>query len=158
MKELDFLKSINDIDNDLIQAANQMPAKKKFSPVMVSVIALAASVCIIVGLNIFTMRSFKPRTVSTDTIVSFALGDTYYEIADLNTYMNYGLVDKASISRSTVSISPITSKDLGEYMGTITLDSKKEYNVYHYLPYPDSNQVCIVEISKNEYQLYVVRE
>lgn len=158
MSELDFLKQLNSIDDDLILAADTIPVKKKNNTAWITFVAAAASICIIAGIGLFARHSSKPATSYTDTIISFTLDDKSYEIANLNNYVSYCLVDEASTSRNVVSVSSITASDLGDYMGTISVDGKTKYKVYHYLAYPDSDKVCILEISKNTYQLYVIRE
>lgn len=161
MNGIDFLSNMNDIDDDLLLAADQMPIAKKRTNPWVRYAAIAACVCIFAGLGLFTTRSLLQVGKSYNTVVSFALNGVYYEVANLGDYVSYGLISEDSLSRSTVNIQKLTKEDLGEFMGTITLteDGKtKECKVYHYAAYPDSDSICIIEYGHNDYQVYVMRE
>ncbi len=158
MNELEFLKGLNDIDDDLLDAANQPPVQKQIPYLWVRMATAAAIVCAVVGLGIFALRSLTPKDTPTDTLVSFALNDVFYDTADLENYMAYRLVNECSGSQSAISLQPLTSKDLGELMGTVEVDGKKVYRVYHYAAYPDSNDICILELGHDNYQIYVKRE
>lgn len=162
-RNLEFLRSINDIDDDLIASASLTPAKKIQSTKRIYKkwavsIATAAIICLTAGMSFFFAQKFKNQNVTRDnTIVSFAINGTYYEKATLQSYMEYGLVDNDVTPRSTISIPPLSKEDLGELMGTLKI-SDREYPVYHYAKYPETDSICIIELSNGELSIFVKQE
>lgn len=161
MNGIDFLANINDLDDDLLLAADAKPVTKHHTNTWVRYVAVAACICVIAGLGWFTTRSLLQQNTSPNTVVSFALNGASYEVANLDDYVRYGLVSEESLARSTVNSKTLTKADLGEHMGTITLTEGKKSvtcNVYHYIAFPDSDEICIIEYGRDDYQVYIMRE
>jgi len=158
LNSIDFLKEINDIDADMLAAADITPVKRKVN--ISSLATIAACVCLIATLGIFTVINAN-RPSYQNTVISFSLNDRQYEPFTLQDYVTYGLVEEDSQGRSAIGAKPIKAEDLGELMGTIAVSTEgkeRHYEVFHHADFPGDDKVCIIKYANGEYQVFVVKE
>lgn len=157
MKEIDFLEKINNIDDDLLEAAMEAPVKRfRFKT---QYLAVAASIFFIVGAALFMQSAFRKNTPQPNTLIAFAMEGNTYEVATLKTYIQYGFLPEASMQRSRVEFPMPTKDSLGKQLGTvnITYNGKSvECKVYFHADFPDDKHVCIIELPDETYQIYVL--
>ena len=159
MNSVDFLQAMNDIDADLIEGAAGKKVHKKNN--VIKWLAAAACLLLISGAGFMAgSRNHKQPEVQTYSVIEFSLNDTVYCIPASQQFVAYNLVDNAVSIRSTVQGKQPIKEDLGEEMGSITVNTGNHNivcKVYHYIAYPLSDEICIVEFPDGNYQFFVRR-
>lgn len=159
MTGIDFLEKMNDIDYDLLEAANRIPAKKRKLCWQIY-LPLVATIILLIGLGFMTSHD-KPQVAENNTLVAFYYNDVKFEMPSLNDYVELGKAGQDADSRSAVSIEKITEKDLGEKLGEIVISTEHgDMNcvLYRYAAKPDMKNVCILEFPGGDYQMYIAKD
>ena len=145
MNSYDFLKAMNDIDVDMIEAAGKTVRKPSN---VIKWIVTAASLILITGISFMIgnkVRKQQQPQVSY-SLIEFSLDDKIYCAPVVQQCSEYNLVDDASTVISVQMKQPDES-DLGDEMGSITVKAGKKNiicKVYYYNEYNMDDEICIV--------------
>ena len=160
MTGVEFLKQMNDIDEDLLKEAEKSP--RRHIPVRFGWgAAFAAGICLLFGAGFMVSRTIYSRENHTGCLVAFSLNDRSYEPFDRDDYIEYGLISEDINARAVVQTPAITGEDLGNLMGTVDVlvnGKKTSCRVYYTRLMPDDDSICIVEVEHGEYGLYIAKE
>lgn len=159
MNSYDFLKAMNDIDVDMIEAAGK--TVRKPSNVIKWIVA-AACLMLITGTSFFVGNKVKKQQQSqvSYSLIEFSLDNKVYCTPEVQQCSAYNLVDDAS-TRVTVQMKQPDESDLGDEMGSITVKAGKKNiicKVYHYNEYNMDDEICIVAFPDGHYQFFIRKD
>ncbi len=162
----EFLDKLELINPKFIEAADIKPKSK--SNGFIRWVSLAAGICLILTVGIFTAKHFNlfnnkldsgHKVVVQNSAAGFYLNENkeiiYFPIS-FDNRVRYGLVPENAVGLTPENTYKITPTDLGEPMGTVTSCGDKELigcNVYHFSKFPNYDSICIVE-TKDGYNFY----
>ena len=138
MNSYDFLKAMNDIDVDMIEAAGKTVRKPSN---VIKWIVTAASLILITGISFMIgnkVRKQQQPQVSY-SLIEFSLNDKIY-------------------------CAPVVQQDeshLGDEMGSITVKAGKKNiicKVYYYNEYNMDDEICIVAFPDGHYQFFIRKD
>lgn len=162
----EFLDKLELINPEFIEAADIKPKSK--SNGFIKWVSLAAGICLILTVGIFTAKHFDlfnnkldsdHKVVVQNSAAGFYLNENkeimYFPIS-FDNRVRYGLVPENALGLTKENTYKITPTDLGELMGTVTSCDDKELigcNVYHFSKFSNYDSICIVE-TKEGYKFY----